>query len=121
MVRQLVLVQQIKDTLTMLCLNGLLLVPIAWPGLVLYALRWRQTRRGNQPSPVLWGFTLLHELLCLWLFASIGAGSEMAELGLFAISYVLGTVLSIGGLITVLGLATAAPSDAVTIPTPDAD
>lgn len=107
--RSIARIQQTKDTVTIVCMNLLLLVPIAWPGLVLYALRWRLTRRGTPPSPTLWGLTLLHEMLCFWLFADTEPGSDMAGLELFAISYVLGTLLSAAGLITALSPPAVTP------------
>ncbi|GAB3834744.1 hypothetical protein [Hymenobacter jeollabukensis] len=119
--RVLALAQQVKDTVTIVCMNLMLLVPIAWPGLVLYGLRWRLTRRGARPSRVLWSLTLIHELLCFWLFADIKPDSDMAGMGLFAISYVLGTLLSIGALLTLMSLAAPAPAAYSTPPADAAD
>ncbi|WP_207895880.1 hypothetical protein [Hymenobacter gummosus] len=116
--RYLALAQQVKDTITIVCMNLLLLVPIAWPGLVLYGLRWRLTRRGVRPGRWLWGLTLIHELLCLWLFAGIRPGSDLGGMEPFGLSYVLGTLLSVAALLTVLSLDAAAPT---THPAPPAD
>ncbi|MCC3157200.1 hypothetical protein LJ737_08120 [Hymenobacter sp. 15J16-1T3B] len=109
--RILALLQQVKDTVTIACMNLLLLVPIAWPGLVLYALRWRLTKRGASPfgSLLLWLLTLLHEALCVKLFTGNEHDPDMAGMLPYEYGYLLGVLLAVGGLVaTLLAPATAA-------------
>lgn len=104
--RWLAIAQQVKDTLTIAGMNILLLFGIlcgvAIPGLILYSMRWRLTRKksSREGAMVLWGFSFFHELLCVFLFRSsdmqheLGAVAEWLSWG-----YALGMALSLAGYI----------------------
>lgn len=96
--RWLAIAQQTKDTATILAMNFLLLVPIAWPGLVLYALRWPLTRRHAGPGEgrIRWALTLVHEALCLRLFLT--PDPDLNGMPPYEYGYMLGTGLAVVGL-----------------------
>lgn len=99
--------QQLKDTLTILSLNvlllfGLMAFGLPVPGLVLYGLRWRLARgRGSRSfAAVLWGLGLGHEVLCALLFSSADMHSELHEMATWLTwGYALGAVISAAGLL----------------------
>ncbi|KAA9338376.1 hypothetical protein F0P96_05955 [Hymenobacter busanensis] len=97
--------QQVKDTLTIVAMNLMLLVPIAWPGLVLYFLRWRLTKRTAKRGTAitLWALTFVHELLCVWLFISSKHDPDMAGMLPFEIGYIVGMMVSVAGLLEAMG------------------
>ena len=114
--------QQLKDTVTILGMNfvllfGLLFFGLPIPGLVLYLLRWRLVRGQGSRSAATrhWGFTLGHELLCAALFASADIRSELHELADYlTLGYGLGALLSAAGLLVTLthdSTLYAAPDD----------
>jgi hypothetical protein len=102
--------QQLKDTITILGMNvillfGLLFLGLPIPGLVLYFLRWRLTRGRprREFATRLWGFGLVHELLCAALFASTDMHAELHEMAEYlSLGYALGAVISAAGLLTSL-------------------
>lgn len=97
--------QQLKDTLTILGLNvlllfGLLLLGLPIPGLVLYALRWRLARGKATQNRALWiwGLSVVHELLCAVLFFSQEVHQELGSYASWIGSgYLLGAALSAVG------------------------
>ena len=98
--------QQLKDTLTIVGMNivllfGLLFFGLPLPGLVLYALRWRLMRgKATRANAIwLWALGLLHELLCVALFASTDVRSELHEMAEYlTYGYALGAFISLAGL-----------------------
>ncbi|RYU79729.1 hypothetical protein [Hymenobacter persicinus] len=102
--------QQLKDTITILGMNflllfGLLVFGLPIPGLVLYFLRWRLVRgKGSRAYATrLWACSLVHEVLCAALFASTELRAELHELADYlCLGYALGALLSAGGLLTTL-------------------
>ncbi|UOQ72182.1 hypothetical protein [Hymenobacter cellulosilyticus] len=109
--------QQLKDTLTILGMNILLLFGvlcgIAIPGLVLYFLRWKLVRgKGRRQSAAThWAITLVHELCCGLLFMSADMQNELHEWGAgLAVGYLLGCLISLAGLIENLGSVSPAPT-----------
>ncbi|GGE95565.1 hypothetical protein [Hymenobacter cavernae] len=103
--RKLAVAQQIKDTLTILGMNILLIFGImfgvAIPGLVLYFLRWRLTRGKSSRTGalLLWGIGVLHEVLCAFLFASADLQSELHDWATYlAWGYILGVIINLFGL-----------------------
>ncbi|UOQ78232.1 hypothetical protein MUN84_06500 [Hymenobacter sp. 5516J-16] len=101
----LAILQQLKDTITMLLMNfmlffGILFYGIAVPGLVLYVLRWQLVRGKNnwQKAALLWGLGVVHELLCVVLFWSVGAEDDLFECGSYlAYGYMAGVGISLAG------------------------
>lgn len=97
--------QQLKDTLTILGLNFMLVFALFFyglpiPGLVLYFLRWRlASGRGSyQRAVVLWALSAVHEFLCMLLFQSTEMKAELHEWsGWLSFGYTLGLVLSLAG------------------------
>lgn len=111
--RWLAVAQQLKDTIAILMLSVFVVIlPIAWPGLLLYILRWRLVGRGAtaHSSRMLWGCTLVHELLCLGLFAALGQDSGGAAP--LIIGYLLGFLLALGALLTLAQLEPSVPAEA---------
>ncbi len=116
--RQLARLQQLKDTLTIVGMNfmllfGIIFYGIAVPGLILYALRWRLVRgtATRQRAAWIWGLGAVHELLCALMFASASAGAELGDMADYlAAGYLLGLMLSVAGLAEALsGPADAGP------------
>jgi hypothetical protein len=99
--------QQLKDTVTILGMNfmllfGLLMFGLPIPGLVLYFLRWRLTRGKARRAyaALLWALGLGHELL---LFASTDAHAELHDMADYlTLGYTLGAGISVAGLLTSL-------------------
>ncbi|MFD2786599.1 hypothetical protein [Hymenobacter rubripertinctus] len=104
--RWLAALQQAKDTVTILGMNFMLLfglmMGIAVPGLILYFLRWKLVRATGSPATAIriWGWSLVHEFLCVILFASEGTQQELHGMAtLLAYGYTLGIVVSMAGLV----------------------
>lgn len=103
--RWLAVAQQIKDTLTIVGLNLLLLFALLFyglpiPGLVLYCLRWRLARGvgSYQRAVILWGLSAVHEFLCMLLFQSTEMKAELHEWSEWlSFGYTLGLLLSLTG------------------------
>jgi branched-subunit amino acid ABC-type transport system permease component len=97
--------QQLKDTLTIIGMNLLLVFALFFyglpiPGLILYFLRWRiaNGRSSYQRAVVLWGLSAVHELLCMLLFQSTEMQAEMHEWSEWlSFGYTLGLLLSVAG------------------------
>jgi len=112
--------QQLKDTLTILSLNvlllfGLMMLGLPVPGLVLYGLRWRLARgRGSRSFALtLWGLGLGHEVLCALLFSSADLHNELHEMATWLTwGYSLGALLSAAGLLQTF-LNPSSPSDSL--------
>ncbi|MCB2407396.1 hypothetical protein [Hymenobacter lucidus] len=102
--------QQLKDTLTILGMNivllfGFLFFGLPLPGLVLYGLRWRLARgTASRVNAIwLWALGLLHEVVCAALFASADVRSELHEMAEYlTYGYALGAFISLVGLIEIL-------------------
>jgi hypothetical protein len=100
--------QQLKDTITIVGMNfmllfGLLFFGLPIPGLILYWLRWRLVRGqgGRNYALRLWGFSFLHEILCAALFASTDMHAELHEVAEYlTVGYLLGAAFSAAGLLT---------------------
>jgi hypothetical protein len=107
--RQLATAQQVKDTVTILGMNVLLVFGILFgigvPGLILYFLRWKLTRgEGTQTRAiVLWVLTTIHEVLCVALFFSADMQTELHEWATY-----LGWGYALGFLISLVGAVEAA-------------
>ncbi|TGD79026.1 hypothetical protein [Hymenobacter wooponensis] len=91
--------QQMKDTITIILMNLMLLVPIAWPGLILFGFRWSLLKKSTSStkSAVLWSCTIVHEVLCFMLFASFSPSDEVIGLvpnHYYACGYAIGIVVS---------------------------
>ncbi|MBX0290884.1 hypothetical protein K3G63_10565 [Hymenobacter sp. HSC-4F20] len=94
--------QQLKDTLTIVGLNfmllfGLLIFGLPIPGLILYALRWRLVRgKATRPQALrIWSLSLGHELLCALLFFSQEIQQELGSYASWIGSgYLLGAAIS---------------------------
>ncbi|OUJ75451.1 hypothetical protein [Hymenobacter crusticola] len=104
--RQVATAQQIKDTLTILGMNVLLVFGILFgigiPGLILYGLRWKLTRGGATPTRaiVLWALTTVHEVLCVALFFSTDMQAELHEWATYlGWGYALGVLISLVGVV----------------------
>ena len=97
--------QQLKDTLTILGMNIMLLFALLFfglpiPGLILYFLRWRLARGVGSYSRalVLWGLSAVHELLCILLFQSAEIQTELHEVAYWlSFGYTIGLLLSSAG------------------------
>ncbi|QJX45885.1 hypothetical protein HMJ29_02605 [Hymenobacter taeanensis] len=105
--------QQIKDITTIVFMNLMLLVPIAWPGLVLFGFRWALLKKATSSAraAVLWSCTFVHEVLCFILFASSSASDE--TIGLlpnyyYAWGYAIGIGLSAIALLELMYRSSAA-------------
>jgi hypothetical protein len=98
--------QQLKDTLTIIGLNFLLLFALLFfglpiPGLILYFLRWRLARGlgSYNRAIVLWALSALHELLCVLLFQSVEMKTELhAAADWLSFGYTFGLVISLAAL-----------------------
>jgi hypothetical protein len=112
--RGLAIAQQVKDTITigLMLSTGMLifgiLFGVAIPGLVLYCLRWQQTRRygRNARGGWLWLLTLLHELVCAVGFYSNHPHHDEMTAFHFEAGYALGAGISLLALLN-SGWATA--------------
>jgi hypothetical protein len=99
--------QQLKDTLTIIGMNLLLVFALFFyglpiPGLILYFLRWRLAsgRGGYQRAILLWALSAVHEFLCMLLFQSAEMKTELHEWSEWlSFGYTLGLVLSIAGFV----------------------
>jgi hypothetical protein len=103
----LVWAQQIKDVITILLLNLMLLVPIAWPGLILFGFRWGLLRKSTSltKAAVIWSCTFVHEVLCFMLFASSSSSDEAIGLipdHYYVWGYAVGIGLSAIGLLEMM-------------------
>ncbi|TGE10283.1 hypothetical protein [Hymenobacter fodinae] len=97
--------QQSKDIITMCMLNLLLVVPIAWPGLVLFLFRWALVKKATTPARVaiLWSCTFCHEVLCFMLFASMTREDGFGVLSTYCTwGYGIGMGLSALGLLEMM-------------------
>jgi len=103
--RWLAVVQQLKDTLTIVGLNFLLVIALFFyglpiPGLVLYFLRWRlASGKGSyHRALVLWCLGAAHELLCMLLFQSADMKGELHDWAdWLSFGYTLGLIISLAG------------------------
>lgn len=87
--RGLAVAQQVKDSLTIGLLFGVLF-GIAIPGLVLYGLRWKLVRRASPSAFGLWALSLAHELGWIVIFGT--AGPNEYDLDWCVGGYALGVV-----------------------------
>jgi hypothetical protein len=99
--------QQIKDIITILLMNLMLLVPIAWPGLILFGVRWALLKKSTSWSKaaVVWSCTFVHEVLCFILFASSSPSDEAVGLvpdHYYALGYAIGIGLSAAALLEMM-------------------
>ena len=114
--RNLAVAQQIKDSLTIVGMNvmlifGILCCGMAVPGLVLYFLRWRLTRgqASREQTQLLWALGVVHEVLCVLLFSSASMREEFGSWSeLLVFGYVTGIVISFCGLLVASNEAAAA-------------
>ena len=109
--RWIAIARQAKDTVTIAAPNLLVLVPMAWSGLLFYARRWPLTRRHAEPGAGLqqWGLTLVHEVLALFS----GSDPKLTGPPPYSYGYTLGVGLALAGLApTAWRLRTAAETAA---------